>query len=347
VPIDPIAVASPTPDARSGAVPSRRASEVAPASMPPDRIEKDDAHGPSQTYNADILRNAVNGTHAVAASAAAATMGAVQRAGAAVSELGPRVASATTAAAPIAGETLGAAGLVVTMQSSAGNAGEDAPNATWRHHSNAVADRTPRQVHTTFPGQRVDIGPNHTTNPTHVRPAKDGILTTPAETSTRLTHTGHAAPELRELSSPTGTAIHQPSATDQATFAKQDRIVTPAHAAHLTNSGNLVNGDKAIIPSDKLTRYALDPNHPRGGDKARVFKAALGYDQSSYGGLDKQIRVGIQREHAEPGASNEYGSQFSVDIPVTGPAGSAIVRTGWIYDKSSDVPRLTTAFVKK
>jgi hypothetical protein len=94
------------------------------------------------------------------------------------------------------------------MQSSAGNAGEDAPNATWRQHANAVADRTPQQVRTTFPGQRVDIGPNHTTNPTHVRPAKDDIFTTPAETLEKRRIQVHAAPEFRELTIPTGTAVY-------------------------------------------------------------------------------------------------------------------------------------------
>ena len=247
-----------------------------------------------------------------------------------------------------AGETLGAAGLVLTMQSSAGNAGEDAPNATWRQHSNAVADRTPQEVHTTFPGQRVDVGPNHTTNPAHVRPAKDGILTTPAETQTKPTQTGHAAPDLRELTKPTGTAVHQPSATDQATLAEHEKIVTPARAAHLTPSGTLVNADKAIVDVEKkVNGYFLNPQHGDGMHKARVFKSALGYDASNSQGLVDQIREGVQHQRATPGKVDKYGETFEVDIPVTGPKGTATVRTGWNYDPGSDVPRLLTAVVKK
>ena len=350
--IDPIVAASPTSDSQSGAGPSARPSTLAPARMPPDRIEKVDARGaPSQTYNADVLlHNSLGGAHALVASAAGATFGAVQRVGPALSQLGPEAASAATAAAgaaaSIAGETLGAAGLVVAMQSSAGDAGEDAPDATWRQHSNAVADRTPQQVHTTFPGYRVDVGPNHTTNPAHVRPAKDGILTTPAETSTKVTHTGHAAPELRELTIPTGTAVHQPRAMDQATFSKQERVVTPAHTAHLTASGSLMNADRAIVPAEKLSGYALNPAHAQGGNKARLFQATLGMDASHAHDLETQLRDGIKTKSAIPGDVDEHGVRFAVDVPVVGPKGSATVRSSWIYKSNSEEPSLTSVRVK-
>jgi hypothetical protein len=40
-----------------------------------------------------------------------------------------------------------------------------------------------------------------------------------------------------------------------------------------------------------------------------------------------------------------HGLLWRVDLPITGPDGTAIVRTGWIYEKGKDVPRLTTAYV--
>ncbi|MGH9267790.1 MAG: DUF6883 domain-containing protein [Acidimicrobiales bacterium] len=45
-----------------------------------------------------------------------------------------------------------------------------------------------------------------------------------------------------------------------------------------------------------------------------------------------------------PGVVDKFGTRFTVDIPVTGPAGSGAVRTGWIYDPGSLTPRLTTAY---
>ncbi len=41
----------------------------------------------------------------------------------------------------------------------------------------------------------------------------------------------------------------------------------------------------AIIEPRKLTRYCLDLSGKRGQHKARVFKAALGYDLSNYADL--------------------------------------------------------------
>jgi hypothetical protein len=38
----------------------------------------------------------------------------------------------------------------------------------------------------------------------------------------------------------------------------------------------LVNGDRAIIPLEKLLSYCLNPEHHSGKHKARVFASALG-----------------------------------------------------------------------
>jgi len=40
--------------------------------------------------------------------------------------------------------------------------------------------------------------------------------------------------------------------------------------------------DRIYIDPRKFTEYALNPSHPRGGHKARVFRSALGYDKQNY-----------------------------------------------------------------
>ena len=42
----------------------------------------------------------------------------------------------------------------------------------------------------------------------------------------------------------------------------------------------LPNGERAIVELSKLTEYCLDPSHPRGRHKARVFASRLGIGQS-------------------------------------------------------------------
>jgi hypothetical protein len=42
----------------------------------------------------------------------------------------------------------------------------------------------------------------------------------------------------------------------------------------------LPNGDEAVVDLRKLEDYCLSPSHPRGRHKARVFREALGLQQS-------------------------------------------------------------------
>lgn len=107
----------------------------------------------------------------------------------------------------------------------------------------------------------------------------------------------------------------------------------------------LENARRALIDQRKLTDYVLNPVHPRGRDKARIFKSSLGYDRASCAGLIEQIRRAILRHEAIFVRQDRYGRHYRVDLTLTGPRGTARVRTGWLYDRGSDVPRLTTAFV--
>ncbi len=110
--------------------------------------------------------------------------------------------------------------------------------------------------------------------------------------------------------------------------------------------GVLSGANKAKIDPRKLTEYALNPNHPVGGNKAKVFESALGFNKSNADDLLKQLQSGVKNNPAVAGKVDQYGSRFTVDIPVTGPAGSGTVRTGWIYKTGSNTPEMTTLFVK-
>jgi hypothetical protein len=107
----------------------------------------------------------------------------------------------------------------------------------------------------------------------------------------------------------------------------------------------LRNAQDAIIDERKVADYVLSPTHPRGRDKARIFRSALGYDRVSRADLIEQIRRAILSHEAVFVRQDGYGRHFRVDLTLEGPRGAAHVRTGWLYDRDSDVPRLTTAFV--
>jgi hypothetical protein len=110
---------------------------------------------------------------------------------------------------------------------------------------------------------------------------------------------------------------------------------------------SLPNLSDANISPQKLTEYALNPEHPVGGNKAIVFDKALGYNQSNANDLMKQIYNKLPTSESIPGKIDSYGQRYTVDISITGPNGNtAIVRTGWIIKPDAPHPELTTLFVK-
>jgi filamentous hemagglutinin len=48
---------------------------------------------------------------------------------------------------------------------------------------------------------------------------------------------------------------------------------------------------RVIIDPRKLTGYALDPDHPVGCHKARVFQQVLGFTRDNYDGLWQPIAM--------------------------------------------------------
>jgi hypothetical protein len=109
----------------------------------------------------------------------------------------------------------------------------------------------------------------------------------------------------------------------------------------------LRNAEHAKIDPRKIFDYALNTEHAVGGNKAKVFESALGYNRSNGDELIAKLREGLRHSEPIPGKVDQHGSRFTVDVPMTGPNGKqAVVRTGWIYKPGSDTPELTTLFAK-
>jgi RHS repeat-associated protein len=128
----------------------------------------------------------------------------------------------------------------------------------------------------------------------------------------------------------------------------KDTANTANHANDIGKVLNqLPNVKNAEIDPRKLTEYALNSESDVGSHKARVFKSALGYDQSNADDLMKQIYDKLPESQATVGKLDNYGQRYTVDMEITGANGNvATVRTGWIIGSKSDSPRLTTLMVK-
>ena len=107
----------------------------------------------------------------------------------------------------------------------------------------------------------------------------------------------------------------------------------------------LPNGDKAVVPLEKFTEYALNPEHPSGRHKARVFKAALGLTFEDAAFLQETVKKLASTHDATPQEPSAYGERYVIDFTLTTDSGTATVRSAWMVRKTEDFPRLTSCYV--
>ena len=105
------------------------------------------------------------------------------------------------------------------------------------------------------------------------------------------------------------------------------------------------SAESAVVDLSKLRDYCLDPSHPRGKHKARVFQSSLGLRRGNAGQLRSLILAGIISQTVEAGVSDEYGSRFTCDFEITFNGRSALIRTAWILLHNERDPRLTTCYL--
>lgn len=159
-----------------------------------------------------------------------------------------------------------------------------------------------------------------------------GFLITAASAAAALTiGKVNVTGELQELSS----------------LSKIPTFESPALKGFISESGTLLNAEHAVVDYRKLSTYSLDPTHPTGGHKARVFQSALGYNPTNSVVLASRVQEGILTAPAKVLDANQHGQRMAVDMPILGANGeTVIVRSGWIYEPDAAVPRMTTIFVK-
>jgi hypothetical protein len=107
---------------------------------------------------------------------------------------------------------------------------------------------------------------------------------------------------------------------------------------------NLPNGHRAIVDIEKLRDYCLDPNHPRGRNKARVF-AAHGVHSRDAEELRQALLWAAVNAEASVGMVNLYGQRYIIDFPWTRGERVVNVRSSWIVLVGQDDPRLTSCYV--
>lgn len=104
------------------------------------------------------------------------------------------------------------------------------------------------------------------------------------------------------------------------------------------------NAEFAVVDIRKLRNYCLDPTHPEGKHKARLFEAALGMTAEDAEEL-RDILLEIVKTHdARLGRRDNYGQRYIVDFVLEWRGRRAMIRSGWIIEHNSNTPRLTTCY---
>jgi hypothetical protein len=107
----------------------------------------------------------------------------------------------------------------------------------------------------------------------------------------------------------------------------------------------LPNGDRAVIPIQKITGYCLNPNHAKGKHKARVFQAVLNITADNADILIALIQQAAIEGDVVQQDSTPQGQIFKVDWEVPNTNGEQL-RTTWEIAHNTEIPRLVTAFIK-
>jgi hypothetical protein len=106
----------------------------------------------------------------------------------------------------------------------------------------------------------------------------------------------------------------------------------------------LPNGERAVVDIRKLQEYCLNPQHPRGRNKARVF-ASVGIWEAYAEELRTHLLAAASNGEARLGVANPYGQRYVVDFDLVRSDRTIRIRSSWIVRIGEDLPWLTSCYV--
>ena len=95
----------------------------------------------------------------------------------------------------------------------------------------------------------------------------------------------------------------------------------------------------------KLREYCLNPLHPRGRHKARVFASVLSLTRADAEFLRGELVRAAREADAAMGDADEFGERYTIDFDFARDACRAMVRSTWIVLRGEGFPRLTSCYV--
>ncbi|MBD2309403.1 hypothetical protein H6G17_28530 [Chroococcidiopsis sp. FACHB-1243] len=104
------------------------------------------------------------------------------------------------------------------------------------------------------------------------------------------------------------------------------------------------NAENAIVDIRKLRDYCLNTEHENGKHKARLFSSILGMTADNAEELRQILLEAVQTQAARLGRQDEFGQRYTLDFQIEWQDRSATLRSGWIVEHDSEIPRLTSCY---
>lgn len=103
----------------------------------------------------------------------------------------------------------------------------------------------------------------------------------------------------------------------------------------------------AVIPREKLADYLLSSAHPTGRGKAWFFQR-FGFRAQAWEVLAHALRRHASTQDVVKAERTPFGLRYTVEGPLQCPDGrKALVRSVWLTETGSTVPRFVTAYPLK
>ncbi|MEM6590741.1 MAG: DUF6883 domain-containing protein [Cyanobacteria bacterium P01_C01_bin.73] len=104
------------------------------------------------------------------------------------------------------------------------------------------------------------------------------------------------------------------------------------------------NSENAVVDIRKLRDYCLNLEHDDGKHKARLFLSMLGTMPDSAEELRQILLEAVKIHEARLGRKDEFGQRYTLDFKIEWQNKSATIRSGWIIEHDSEIPKLTTCY---
>ena len=117
-----------------------------------------------------------------------------------------------------------------------------------------------------------------------------------------------------------------------------------ATSSAVDSANRLPYAENSVVDIRKLRDYCLNTNHEDGKHKARLFSSILGMTAADAEKLRDILLKAANTQEAKLNRKDAFGQRYTIDLLLKWKDKQATIRSGWIIEHGSEIPRLTTCY---